>query len=203
MDTHHESLRVIYLGISGVLHPSQSLYELIERKDPWEQGHRRYEAVPVLEGILRGWPDARIVLTSPQPWKHGLPAVLKELGPELGGKVLGFTFEDLTTKVPCPPRHRPIGDADYWRLLKSEIVRRHVAWLKPVAWAAVDDETILWTDGERQQHLVEVDGCQGLLDPEAQDRLITVLTGNFGPAGGETLKLRASSAITKVHRNAP
>ena len=74
----------------------------------------------------------------------------------------------------------PLGDADYWRHMKSEIVRLHVEWLKPAAWIAVDDETILWTDNEREQHLVAVNGRNGLLDPVAQDRLVTVLTGNFG-----------------------
>jgi hypothetical protein len=173
--------RVVYLGISGVLHPSQSLYKLLEGRSPWDAGHRRYEAVPVLERVLRDWPDARIVLTSTQPWAKGLPAVLAELGPELSAKVLGFTYEDLTTKVPLGSRQRPMGDADYWRHQKSGIVRLHAGWLKPAAWIAVDDETILWTEQERQQHLVEVDGCKGLLhDAKAQDRLVTVLEGNFG-----------------------
>lgn len=173
---------VVYLGISGVLHPSQTLYQLINGKSPWNDGHHRYEAVPVLESVLRGWPEARIVLTSTQPWSKGLPAVLAELGPELSAKVLGYTYEDLTTKVPCGPRQMPLGDADYWRHMKSEIVRLHVAWLKPAAWIAVDDETVLWTDAEREQHLVAVHGGKGLLDQTAQDRLETVLLGNFGPA---------------------
>jgi hypothetical protein len=180
--TQGDALKVIYLGISGVLHPSKSLYQLITGRSPWNDGHRRYEAVQVLERVLRGWPEARIVLTSTQPWAKGLPAVLSELGPELSAKVSGHTYDDLTTKVPCGPRQMPIGDADYWRHLKAEIVRLHVGWLKPAAWIAVDDETILWTDDEREQRLVAVNGRKGLLDPVAQDRLVTVLTGNFGPA---------------------
>lgn len=179
--TQGNALTVIYLGISGVLHPSQSLYELLEGRSPWEAGHRQYEAVPVLENVLRGWPEARIVLTSTQPWSKGLPAVLAELGPELAAKVLGFTYEDLTAKLRRGKRQRPLSDDDYWRLNKSEIVRLHVEWLKPAAWVAVDDETILWTERERQDRLVAVDGCKGLLaDTAAQDRLATVLTGTFG-----------------------
>lgn len=173
-------MKVVYLGISGVLHPSQSLYELLEGRSPWEAGHQPYEAVPVLEHMLRGWPEARVVLTSTQPWSKGLWAVLRELRPALACRVLGFTYADLTAKLRRGPRQRPLSDEDYWRLNKSEIVRLHVEWLKPTAWVVVDDETILWTEREREQHLVAVDGCKGLLDPAAQDRLMTVLAGNFG-----------------------
>lgn len=180
-----EPPNVIYLGISGVLHPSRSLYELVEGRSPEDDGHRPYEAVSVLERLLRGWPDARIVLTSTQPWSKGLPAVLGELGPELAAKVLGFTYEDLTTKLRRGRRQLPLSSEDYWRLNKSEIVRLHVELTKPAAWVAVDDDTILWTASERQQHLVEVDGCKGLLhDLVAQDRLMTVLEGNFGAPFG-------------------
>lgn len=176
-------LNVIYLGISGVLHPSRSLYELVEGRSPDDDGHRPYEAVPVLETLLRSWPDARIVLTSTQPWSKGLPAVLGELGPELAARVLGFTYEDLSNKLRRGRRQLSLSGEDYWRLNKSEIVRLHVEWLKPGAWVAVDDDTILWTERERRQHLVAVDGCKGLLDPAAQDRLVTVLEGNFGAGG--------------------
>ncbi|MDE2300216.1 MAG: hypothetical protein KGL99_05780 [Burkholderiales bacterium] len=126
-------MNVIYLGISGVLHPSRSLYELIEGHSPESDGHRLYEAVPVLDNLLSGWPDARIVLTSTQPWAKGLPAVLNELGPGLASRVIGFTYEDLTTKLRRGRRQLPLSDEDYWRLLKSEIVRLHVEWLRPAA----------------------------------------------------------------------
>lgn len=172
-------LHVIYLGISGVLHPSASLYRLVMGRSPMKDGHRLYEAVPVLEALLRGWPEASIVLTSTQPRAKGLPAVLRELGPELAARVLGFTYEDLTTKFRSSPLQEPLSSDDYWRLQKAEVVRLHVAWLKPTAWIAVDDETSSWSELARRQHLVSVDGCKGLLDPAAQDRLVTVLTQNF------------------------
>jgi hypothetical protein len=179
-----EALKVVYLGVSGVLHPSASLYELIEGRSPWDNGHRPYEAVPVLERALQGWPEARIVLSSTQPWAKGLPAVLEALGPSLASRVLGHTYEDLTTRLRRGRRQRPLSSEDYWRLNKSDIVRLHAQWLRPAAWLAVDDDTILWTTDECRNRLVVVDGCKGLLDPAAQDRLLTVLTGQFG-LGGE------------------
>jgi hypothetical protein len=174
---------VVYLGVSGVLHPSASLYELVEGRSAWDDGHRPYEAVPVLERALQGWPHARIVLSSTQAWSKGLPAVLAALGPSLASRVLGHTYEDLTTKLRRGRRQIPLSNEDYWRLNKSDIVRLHAQWLQPAAWVAVDDESILWTAEEHRNHLVEVDGCKGLLDPAAQDRLLTVLTGQFGPSG--------------------
>jgi hypothetical protein len=177
-------MNVLYLGISGVLHPSASFYMMCYGRSPWDDDHHEYEAVPVLERALAGWPDMRIVLTSTQSWAHGLPSVLEKLGPSLAARVIGFTYEDLTVRLRRGPRQRPLSNEDYWRLLKSDIVRLHVGWLAPSGWIAVDDEAILWTDEEREERLVDVDGCKGLMDPVAQDRLLTLLTGNFGPAKG-------------------
>lgn len=178
-------MRVLYLGISGVLHPSASTYELVQGRNPWTDGHAEYEAVPWLAQTLARWPDVQVVLTSTQPWKQGLPAVLKQLG-TLAERVIGFTHEDLTAKVVRQVRtrsgsNRCVGysDADYWRMNKGDIVAAHVEWLQPQAWVAVDDEDILWPR-RLADHVCIVDGCKGLKDSAEQDRLLTVLRGNFG-----------------------
>ena len=142
-------MKVVYLGVSGVLHPSASTYELVHGRSPWDDGHRKYEAVPWLSSALTHWPEVQIVLTSTQPWKHGLPAVLEHLG-TLAERVLGFTYHDLTTNVVRQVRTRSgttrslgYSNEDYWRMHKSHVVTAHVKWLKPQAWVAVDDEDIL------------------------------------------------------------
>lgn len=181
-----EPLHVVYLGVSGVLHPSATLYQLVHGSSPWADGHRKYEAAAVLELALAPWPEARIVLTSTQPWSKGLDQVLEQLGPGLAARVIGFTFEDLTLHAAPPSQQRPISSDDYWRLMKCDIVRRHLAWLRPAAWIAIDDEASLWNADERRGHLVTTNGCLGLMEPAAQDRLVTVLLGNFGLGqGGE------------------
>lgn len=178
-------MRVLYLGISGVLHPSASTYELVQGRNPWTDGHAEYEAVAWLAQTLVRWPDVRVVLTSTQPWKHGLPAVRQHLG-MLAERLIGFTYEDLTTKVvrqvhtrSGASRHVGYSDADYWRMNKSDIVAAHVEWLQPQAWVAVDDEDIQWPRRLADQVCI-VDGCKGLKDSAEQDRLLTVLQGNFG-----------------------
>jgi len=174
-------LHVVYLDIAGVLHPSRSLYESVVGRTPEEDGHSEYEAAPVVQQLLKDFPHARIIITSTLPWRDGLEPVLSKLAPELASKVDGFTYADLTERAKVGPRGRPLGNADYWRHTKAELVRLHLEWLRPNAWIAIDDETLLWTEEERRQHFVQVDGCKGLLDPATQDQLLTKLVGNFGP----------------------
>jgi len=180
-------MRVLYLGLSGVTHPSATTYQLVHGKNPWSNGHAEYEAAPWLANTLKAWPDVRIVLTSTQPWKHGLPAVLTGILP-LAEKVIGHTFEDLTTQPVRSVRTRSgtsrrcsFSSEDYWRTNKSGIVAAHVNWLRPEAWVAVDDEDILWPP-EHAVHVCIVDGCEGLNHPSEQDKLLTCLQMNFGPA---------------------
>lgn len=161
---------ILFLGISGVLHPSASLYLLARGVQPWGNGHARYEGVPVLAQALAPYPLVRILLTSTQPWKHGLAAVTADLG-SLGARVDGFTFEVLTKAG--------MGPDDYWRLDKSGIVAATAELLTPRAWAAIDDEGMRWPLEVREHQLVRTDGCEGLLTEEIRDRLHAVLARNF------------------------
>lgn len=186
VDTGCPGAQVVYLGISGVLHPSRTTYELVNHRSPWEDGHELYEGVPVLDRALQRWPAARIVLTSTLLWSRGLDAVLPQLG-ALAERVDAFTYDDLTKRAVRTVTTRSgttrtvtYSNEDYWRLNKSGIVAAHVEWLKPAAWVAIDDETILWPDAVVRDQLVATDGCVGLMSPEAQDRLLTVLHANFG-----------------------
>lgn len=181
-------MRALYLGISGVLHPSASTYELIKGRSPWADCHTKYEAVPWLAQTLARWPDVQVVLTSTQPWKPGLPAVLEHLA-TLAERVIGFTYEDLTKKVVRKVHTRSgtrlsvgYSNEDYWRMNKSDIVVAHVEWLKPDAWVAVDDEDILWPR-KLVDHVCIVDGCEGLMHSAEQDKLLTYLEMNFGTHG--------------------
>lgn len=179
-------MHVLYLAVSGALHPSASSYELVHGRSPWASGHKEYEAVAWLSGALACWPDVRIVLTSPQPKGGTLCAVLEHLG-TLAERVIGFAYEDLTSKAVRQVRTRsgsarqlPYSTEDYWRLSKAHIVTAHVEWLKPAAWVAVDDEDILWPRSVAD-HVCIIDGLRGLKAPEEQDRLTTYLQMNYGP----------------------
>ena len=174
-------MNLIYLGISGVLHPSWSFYSDVHGHAPEVDGHAKYQSVPDLVEVLEGWPDAAIMLTSTQPWSKGLPEVLAHLG-NLAPRVLGHTFADLTERAPVGRRGRPLWAEDYWRLSKSQIVDLHVRWFRPQRWIVIDDEDIRWPYEVANDRLVLTSGCSGLGCPAAIDRLRTVLHHNFGPA---------------------
>lgn len=176
-----EPVHVLYLGIGGVLQPSKSTYTWVHGRDPFQDGHEPYECVPLLEELLKGWPDVRIVLTSVRPWSHGLPAVLEALGPGLAQRVLGYTFDDLTTKARFGKSQRHLSDLDYWRMGKAVIVQKHLEWLRPGCWVAVDDETYGWNDDELACHVVLTQPLEGLLDVGAQAKLAGLLVYQFGP----------------------
>lgn len=190
IQARYRGVPLLYLGISGVLHPSQSTHELLEAASPWERGHSPYEAVQWLARVLGSWPAARIVLTSTRPWKQGLPAVKHELGPELASRVLGFTYEDLTQHPTRPMRGKAgitlvrHSDPAYWRMSKADIVQAHVRWAEPCAWVALDDEDFSWPI-EAQEHCVFVDGSKGLLhDLGGQTSVLCKFAANFGPPNG-------------------
>ena len=174
-------LHVLYLGVSGVLHPSMSIYELLRGRTFLDDGHELFECVPFLEALLEDWPSIEIVLTSTRPWKHGLPAVLSELGPSLAARVIGFTFDDLTTKARFGEHQRHVTEMDYWRLGKARIVDMHRHWLRPAHWVAVDDEHYGWSDDELVCQVVVTPPLEGLGNLEARTKLRGLLVHNFGP----------------------
>lgn len=168
---------VLYLGISGVLHPSSSVYFLVHGGDL--DRARKYEGVPLLAGLLEPHPEVKIVLTSTVPWKYGLEATLDLLGSPLRDRVVGYTFHDLTTKYRMGRYQRLFDELDYWRCDKARIVRMHVELTKPRRWIALDDEQCpSWND---EPNVVLVRGAVGLLgDADAQCRLAEVLRQEFG-----------------------
>jgi len=181
----------LYLGLSGVVYPSESNYRLVYGRSPWDDGHAKFQDVSVLVRALAPWPELRIVLTSTYPWRYGLPATLEALGPALASRVDGFTFEDITTRVTREVSMRSGGTRilgyssnEYWRMSKADIVAVHSAWRRPVAWIAIDDEDILWPIAVRQDRVVLTDPCIGLDEPDTLDRLWTVLELNVGCASG-------------------
>lgn len=182
MAAHRSCL--VYLGISGVLHPSESLYEAVHGHPPWQAGHKRFEALPHLEDLLRPWP-VQVVLTSTRAWKYGLDAVVNELGPVVGPRVVGATFPDLTMKSAVAVRQRTLSEMDYWRLRRGDVVRRHVALASPAAWIALDDDPDGWSLEDLGHRVVLLDGTEGLMSTRAQRNARLAFNRNFRPVLGK------------------
>jgi hypothetical protein len=113
--------------------------------------------------------------------------VLERLGPALASRVAGYTYDDLTSRVQREVLTRSgttrtlrFSNEDYWRMSKAEIVAAHAEWSHPQRWLVIDDEDILWPHDVRRDRLVLTDGCAGLACAATQDRLMTLLVGNFG-----------------------
>lgn len=173
---------VLYLGIGGVLQPSRSTYTSVHGHDPFEDGHQPYQCAPLLEELLQDWCEVRIVLTSTRPWAHGLDVVLAALGPALASRVIGYTFKDLTERAKVGERFpRCISEMDYWRLSKSQLVERHVRWLRPARWMAIDDEGFGWSDHELACHVVLTPPLEGLSNQESRAKVHGILVHQFGP----------------------
>lgn len=191
---------VLYLGVGGVLQPSRSTYSSVYGRDPFEDGHSPYEWAPLLDEMLRGWPALRIVLTSVRPWRHGLSAVLEASGPGLANRVIGYTFEDLTTKARLGKSQRHISEMDYWRMSKAAIVEKHLAWLEPQRWLAVDDEPFGWTHRELACNVVLTPPLEGLANEEARTKLRGLLVHQLGPPEVLPAQLEPSDGLRLASR---
>lgn len=177
-------LQLLYLGIPGVLHPSVAAYRQAHGVAPWEHGHEPYEGVPVLERALAGW-DVHLVLTSREPCLQGMVPVLDALGDCIARRVIGSAYDHLTRYRRPGRSAQLLTAAEYGELGKAEVVRRHLAWMRPAAWVAVDAGDCGWGGApECAGHVVRVDGYDGLMHPAAEDKLLTLMHANFGPAVG-------------------
>jgi hypothetical protein len=184
-ETVGEALKILYLDVAHVLHPSESTYLLIHGKSPWSDGHNKYENVPVLARLLEPCPDVRIVLSDWTPVVHGLEEVKQSLG-TLAERVLGTLYTDVTTKarriVPLVSGgEREIGYSvdDFRRMSRAQAVSAHVAWFKPQSWLAVTSDYSDWTPEARERHVVLTDMLDALETRSAQDALSTALAANF------------------------
>lgn len=163
--------QVVYLDLSAVFGPSAAPEGLFTVKA---------DVAEVLSGALSGWPDARIVLISTPGGAKGLLEAMRDLG-ALASRRLDSAFEDLAVKVPFGRINALMKPEEYAGLDKTAVVSRHVDWLRPRCWIAVDVDRAGWPEATARQHLVLADAATGLLTPATLDRLLTVLEGNFGP----------------------
>lgn len=179
-------MKLLYLDVSHVLHPSVSTYQLVHGRSPWVDGHCEYENLPVLEMLLDPYSDVRIILSDWAPVVHGIDSVKEHLG-RLAARVVGTLFDDVITEVrrTIPLRsggEREMGFSveDFRRMSKAQAVSAHVAWSKPHAWVAITSEYCDWTPEEREGHVVITDMVDALGAGAAQLALATRLKVNYG-----------------------
>jgi hypothetical protein len=179
-------MKLLYLDVSHVLHPSVSTYGLVHSRSPWVDGHSEYENVPVLEMLLEPYSDVGIFLSDWTPVVHGIDRVKEHLG-RLAARVVGTLYDDVTTKVrrTVPLRaggEREMGYSvdDFRRMSRAQAVSAHVIWSKPHAWVAITSDYSDWTPDEREGHVVITNMLDALGTVAAQEELATRFEANYG-----------------------
>jgi hypothetical protein len=161
---------VLYLDLDGVVqheavlyHPKRGIY-----MSPIQTGRVLFEWIPILEGILRPYPDVALVLSSTWCIRPGYAKTLERLPSSLGSRFIGGTY------------HRRIHGADPASLsVFRDTARGLQVWedvqrRKPRQWLALDDDVSDWPHWARE-HLVACDGTTGLSDFNVQAELATKL----------------------------
>lgn len=161
---------VLYLDLDGVVqheavlyHPKRGIY-----MSPIQTGRVLFEWIPILEGILRPYPDVALVLSSTWCIRPGYAKTLERLPSSLRSRFIGGTY------------HRRIHGADPASLSAFRDTARGLqVWedvqrRKPRQWLAIDDDVQDWPQWALEQ-LVACDGTTGLSDTRVQAQLANKL----------------------------
>ena len=97
---------VLYLDLDGVVqheavlyHPKRGIY-----MSPIQTGRVLFEWIPILEGILRPYPDVALVLSSTWCIRPGYAKTLERLPSSLGSRFIGGTYH----RPRWPPQTAPL-----------------------------------------------------------------------------------------------
>lgn len=148
---------VLYLDFDGVLHP----YPVDELEIPKDT---LFQFVPLLESLLEPFPQVKIVLSTTWAKNKTGPGALLYLPPGLQQRVVGATWDQET-------RSYRVLEAERGRQLsRYEQIAADVAWRKPSAWFALEDDIKAWP-GEQYHHLGWCWRTIGLKEPRVQEAL--------------------------------
>ena len=131
------------MDFDGVCHPAE-VHATGPKHSPQIQlrapGHRLFEHVDFIEGVLSNYPHVSIVLSSSWCLHYGLDYAKGRLAPGLQSRVIGTTFDPENPNLWRMPRW-----SRYDQIL-SDVNRRH-----PRRWLALDDDAVGWPAAERHR----------------------------------------------------
>ena len=148
---------VLYLDFDGVLHPyPEDTLEIPE--------DGLFQFVPLLESLLTPYPQVKIVLSTSWAKNKAGPGALFYLPPGLQQRVVGATWDQEAGayRVPEADRGRPLS--------RYKQIAADVAWRKPSAWFALDDDFKEWPS-DQHHHLGWCWMTIGFNEPRVQEAL--------------------------------
>lgn len=119
---------IIFLDFDGVLHP------FFPRKDLSAEENQLFSYLPRLEGVLRDFPESRIVIASSwrinRPWEN----VISAFSLDITARIIGAT-PDLKHREPPYPKHPRYEEILVFLRNKN---------LSAAQWIALDDDPGLY-----------------------------------------------------------
>ncbi|WP_459568224.1 HAD domain-containing protein [Cupriavidus sp. 8B] len=163
---------ILFLDYDGVLHPDAAY--LVNGRPELHADGELFMWAPVLEGILRPYPDVRIVLSTSWVRVLGFSRARDYLSPELRARVIGATWHSAMRRH-SEASHR-VDESWFNALSRYEQIARYIVRGGPRAanWIAVDDDADGW-DERLRNRLVKTDEELGLSSLDAQEELRIVL----------------------------
>lgn len=162
---------ILLLDYDGVLHGW-----LVRRNrdglpvlDSAVPGARLFMWAPILDAVLKDFPDVRIVLSTTWVPVFGYEVAVACLPQGLRERVVGATFDEVTKNYGYT--------ASEWRALSRWMqICRWIEWKRPNAWIALDD-TLDDCPQEMKSNVVMLNPERGLSQPEKVERLRMLLEG--------------------------
>lgn len=150
---------VVYLDFDGVLHHHNVLWST--KRGPHLDASAQdvlFQHAELLLGLIRPYPDIRIVLSTSWVLKYGCYGAARRLPAELRARVIGATFHSKMDRTTFEDAFRGM---QVW----GDVYRRC-----PRDWFAIDDDYLQWPAWCRQ-NLVRTHPEKGINVPETLDEI--------------------------------
>lgn len=176
---------VLYRGFDGILHPSDVRVtreeplrpRIYERGQPTDKAFFRHQTL--LELLLRPHPDLRIILSTSWAGTFGYEFVVKQLMPELQGRVIGAAIESGRTRF--------------------DKIRIDVERCGVTRWIALDDDRDGWLEEMRHLLVAPTNPVFSLAQPGVSEELAEKLQALCSGTSMETVT-KAAKVKSTVER---
>ncbi len=152
-------MKICYLDYDAVLHDGNVLRNRTRGMYIKTPGRTFFEWMPILDELLKPYPDLKIVLSTTWVRELGFNEAKHELSPALQERVIGSTF-----------LHPKILKADFDTAPRGVQILGDVERRKPAQWFALDDDALGWP-GKYRDHLIQTSDQLGLSDPQVQQQV--------------------------------